>query len=66
MGFLILTNYFMFIALFSWICELLLRFEFYVARIWVGFVFVEFGCLGFIEFVFRMLDILVIMIYFHP
>ena len=56
----------MFIALFSWICELLLRFELYVARIWVEFLFVEFGCLGFIEFVFRMLDILVVMIYFHP
>jgi len=29
MGFLILTKYFMFIALFSWICELLLRFVIY-------------------------------------
>ena len=35
-------------------------------RIWVGFLFVEFGCLGFVDFVFRMLDILVIMIDFHP
>ena len=43
---LILTKYFMFIVLFSWICVLLLRFELYVARIWVGFMFVEFGCLG--------------------
>ena len=58
MGFLILTKYFMFIALFSWICVLLLRYKLYVARIWVGFVFVEFGCLGFIEFDFRVLDIL--------
>ena len=28
-------------------------------------MFVEFGCLGFVDFVFRMLDILVIMINFH-
>ena len=58
MGFIILTKYFMFIALFSWICELLLRFVLYVAQIWVGFVFVEFRCLGFIKFDFRVLDIL--------
>ena len=29
MGFLILTKYFMFVALLSWICELLLRFLIY-------------------------------------
>ena len=34
-------------------------------RIWVGFVFVEFGCLGFVDFVFRILDFLDIMIDFH-
>ena len=66
MGFLILTKYFMFIALFSWICVLLLRFKLYVARIWVGFVFIEFGCFSFVDFDFRMLDFLVIMIDFHP
>ena len=66
MGFLLLTKYFMFIALLSWFCELLLRFELYGAQLWVWFMFVEFGCLGCIVFDFRMLDSLVIMIDFRP
>ena len=35
-------------------------------RLWVGFVFVELGCLGFVDFAFRLLDSLVIMFDFHP
>ena len=37
----------------------------YVVQLWVGFAFVEFGCLGFVDFVLRLLDTLVIMIVFH-
>ena len=66
MGFLILTKYFMFIALFSWIFELL-RFVIYdvsdmgwvrVCWVWVFRFFFFFD--------FRMLDFLDIMIDFHP
>ena len=35
MGFLIFSKYFMFIAMISWIFELLLRFGIYDVRIWV-------------------------------
>ena len=41
MGFLIFSKYFIVIALFSWIFELLLRPEIYVVQIWVGFIFVS-------------------------
>ena len=41
MGFLFFSKYFMFIALTSWIVELLLRLEIYVVRIWFGFIFVS-------------------------
>ena len=35
-------------------------------RLWVRFMFVELGCLGFVDFAFRLLDSLVIMFDFHP
>ena len=38
MGSLLFTKYFMFIALISWIFELLLRFGIYDVRIWVGVI----------------------------
>ena len=63
MGFLILTKSFMIIALFSWICELL-RFELYVARIWLGLCLLSLGVWVLLSLLFRMLDILVIMIAF--
>ena len=63
MGFLILTKSFMIIALFSWICELL-RFELYVARIWLGLCLLSLGVWVLLSLLFRMLDVLVIMIVF--
>ena len=53
----------MIIALFSWICELL-RFELYVARIWLGLCLLSLGVWVLLSLLFRMLDILVIMIVF--
>ena len=38
MGFLIFSKYFMFIALISWVVELLLSLEIYDVWIWVGFI----------------------------
>ena len=35
-------------------------------RLWVGFMFVELGCLALVDFAFRLLDSLVIMFDFHP
>ena len=66
MGFLNFSKIFLIVVLFSWICELLLRLGYKMIRLWVGFMFVELGCLALVDFAFRLLDSLVIMFDFHP
>ena len=57
MGFLILTIYFIFFASDFLICELLLSIVIYGVSAMGWSIFVEFSLMGFVDTVFRMLDV---------